>query len=85
MLYDGLSSEVFFWCVWLDELDIAHCQELLDHCIWSEYDLSFLHLHCCPAVAELSHENQVIDRGCVYVLGKSHWGTLLSRVHENGA
>jgi hypothetical protein len=43
----------FFLCMamWLlDELDVPHCQELLDHRIGSEHNLSLLYLHRCPAV-----------------------------------
>lgn len=47
-MYDGF---LFFGTLQaLDEFDAAHCQELLDHGIGSEYNLSLLHLHSCPAV-----------------------------------
>lgn len=46
----------------LDELDVAHCQELLDHCVGSEHNLSLLHLHRCPAVGRSQLTELVIDR-----------------------
>ena len=54
-MYDGLwTTWVPFFCTlrvaMLDELDGTHFQELLDHRIGSEHNLSLLHLHRCPAM-----------------------------------